>query len=98
MISFAGNVTYPKAVNIQNAAKMVPLDRMFIETDSPYLGPIPFRGKRNEPAYVVETAKFIANLRGISQEELGRTTTENFFRFFQVENPRLENPAAKKGA
>lgn len=93
MISLAGNVTYPKAVNIQNAAKIVPLDRMFIETDSPYLGPIPFRGKRNEPAYVVETAKFIAKLRGISHEELGRTTSENFLRFF-----KLEKPASKKGA
>jgi TatD DNase family protein len=82
MISFAGNVTYPKATNIQQAAKEVPLDRIFIETDSPYLAPIPFRGKRNEPAYVAETAKFIADLRGISVEELGRATTENFYRFF----------------
>ncbi len=60
VISFAGNVTYPKATNIQQAAKTVPLDRMFIETDSPYLAPIPMRGKRNEPAYVMQTAKFIA--------------------------------------
>jgi len=84
MISFAGNVTYPKAQNIQNAAKIVPLERMFIETDSPYLGPIPFRGKRNEPAYVVETAKYIAALRGLSPEEIGRATSENFFRFFKL--------------
>lgn len=86
MISFAGNVTYPKATNIQETAKQVPLDRMFIETDSPYLAPIPYRGKRNEPAYVAETAKFIANLRGISVEELGRATTENFYRFFRINN------------
>ena len=66
VISFAGNVTYPKATNIQRVARIVPLDRMFIETDSPYLAPIPMRGKRNEPAYVAQTAKFIAELRGVS--------------------------------
>lgn len=82
MISFAGNVTYPKSTNIQQTAKEVPLDRMLIETDSPYLAPVPHRGKRNEPAFVVETAKFIAGLRGCNAEELGRATTENFFRFF----------------
>ncbi len=84
VISFAGNVTYPKATNIQQAAKMVPLDRMLIETDSPYLAPIPMRGKRNEPAYVTQTAKFIAQLRGLSPEEIGRNTAENFFRFFNL--------------
>jgi TatD DNase family protein len=100
MISFAGNVTYPKAVNIQQAAKVVPLDRMFIETDSPYLAPIPFRGKRNEPAYVAETAKFIANLRGISPHELAQATTANFFRFFELHIPELNplNPAAQNRA
>jgi TatD DNase family protein len=85
MISFAGNVTYPKATSIQQTAKEVPLDRMFIETDSPYLAPVPHRGKRNEPAYVTETAKFVANLRGISAEALGLATTENFYRFFGIE-------------
>jgi TatD DNase family protein len=100
MISFAGNVTYPKALNIQQAAKTVPLDRMFIETDSPYLAPIPMRGKRNEPAFVAETAKFIANLRGISQQELGQTTSENFFRFFKLAPPNsdLQNPASQNRA
>jgi TatD DNase family protein len=98
MISFAGNVTYPKAVNIQNVAKTVPLDRMFIETDCPYLGPIPFRGKRNEPAYVVETAKFIAQLRRISSEEVAHGTTDNFFRFFHLPKPTSENPAAENRA
>ncbi len=87
MISFAGNVTYPKAVNIQNAAKIVPSDRMFIETDSPYLAPIPMRGKRNEPAYVAQTAKFIAELRGSTPQEIGHQTAANFFRFFGLENP-----------
>jgi len=98
MISFAGNVTYPKALNIQNVAKMVPPDRMLIETDSPYLGPIPFRGKRNEPAYVVETAKFIASLRGLSAAEIGQRTTENFFRFFHRDPRQLENPTPKNRA
>jgi TatD DNase family protein len=87
MISFAGNVTYPKAVNIQNAAKVVPLDRMFIETDSPYLAPIPMRGKRNEPAFIAQTAKFIGELRGVSADEIGHQTAGNFFRFFQLQNP-----------
>lgn len=98
MISFAGNVTYPKAVTIQDVAKMVPLDRMLIETDSPYLGPIPFRGKRNEPAYVVETAKFIANLRDLSAAEVGQRTADNFFRFFRLDTHQLEISATKNGA
>lgn len=93
MISFAGNVTYPKAVNIQAAAKMVPMDRMLIETDSPYLAPVPMRGKRNEPSFVVGTAKFVAGLRNIAVEELGDVTSRNFFRFFE-----LENPAVQRGA
>jgi TatD DNase family protein len=90
VISFAGNVTYPKATNIQHAAKIVPFDRMFIETDSPYLAPIPIRGKRNEPAYVTKTAKFIGELRGVSPEEIGRQTAENFFRFFNLQFPKLK--------
>jgi len=98
MISFAGNVTYPKALNIQQVAKSVPLDRMFIETDCPYLAPIPFRGKRNEPAYVVETARFLAQLRNLSHEEIGRATAENFFRFFHLSSSQPENPAAEKDA
>jgi TatD DNase family protein len=82
VISFAGNVTYPKAQNIRDAAGMVPLDRMFIETDSPYLAPIPYRGKRNEPAFVTEVARQIGQLRGIAPEEVGRVTTQNFYSFF----------------
>jgi TatD DNase family protein len=61
---------------------MVPLDRMFIETDSPYLAPIPHRGKRNEPAFVVEVARTMAGLRGVSCEEIGWQTTHNFYNFF----------------
>jgi TatD DNase family protein len=82
VISFAGNVTYPKAKNIRDAASIVPLDRMFIETDSPYLAPVPHRGKRNEPAYVVAVARTIGELRGISPEEIGVQTAQNFYNFF----------------
>ena len=92
VISFAGNVTYPKATNIQQVAKMVPADRMFIETDSPYLAPIPMRGKRNEPAYVTQTAKFIGDLRGVSPEEIGRQTAVNFFNFFKLKSGDSQNP------
>ncbi len=84
IISFAGNITYPNAQNIRDAASMVPLDRMFVETDSPYLAPIPHRGKRNEPAYVVETARQIGQLRGLSCEEIGLQTTANFHDFFRL--------------
>lgn len=83
-ISFAGNITYPKAQNIRDAAAMTPLDRIFIETDAPYLAPIPHRGKRNEPAFVVEAARQIAELRGLSREEVGHITTANFNRFFHL--------------
>jgi TatD DNase family protein len=81
-ISFAGNVSYAKAENIRQAAKQVPANRMLIETDSPYLPPTPHRGKRNEPSFVVNTAEAIAQLRGVSKEEIGRQTTENFYRLF----------------
>ena len=82
MISFAGNITFPKAQPIRDAAQMVPLDRMLIETDSPYLAPIPHRGQRNEPAFVKEVARQIAELRGVSAEEIGSRTAQNFYNFF----------------
>jgi TatD DNase family protein len=85
MISFAGNVSFPKAQNIRDAAKQVPVDRFFIETDSPYLAPVPHRGKRNEPAFVVETARVIGESRGMTREEVGRAAAGNFRRFFRVE-------------
>ncbi|HZQ67255.1 MAG TPA: TatD family hydrolase [Terriglobales bacterium] len=84
MISFAGNITFPKAQQIRDAAKEVPLDRMLIETDSPYLAPVPYRGKRNEPAFVVETARQLGELRGMSRDDIGRLTTQNFYRFFSL--------------
>jgi TatD DNase family protein len=79
MISFAGNITFPKAQPIRDAAQMVPLDRMLIETDSPYLAPIPHRGQRNEPAFVAEVARQIGELRGLPAEEIGAQTTQNFY-------------------
>jgi TatD DNase family protein len=82
MISFAGNITFPKAQAIRDAAQMVPLDRMLIETDSPYLAPIPHRGQRNEPAFVREVARQIGELRSLPAEEIGSQTTRNFYKFF----------------
>jgi len=82
MISFAGNVTFKKAENLREAAKVVPLDRLLIETDCPFLTPVPFRGKRNEPAYVEHTARFLADFYGISFKELAERTSSNFIAFF----------------
>lgn len=82
MISFAGNITFPKAQPIRNAALVVPLDSMLIETDCPYLAPIPHRGKRNEPAFVQEVAKQIGDLRGKSCDDIGSHTAQNFYQFF----------------
>ena len=84
MISFAGNVTFPKAQQIRDAALEVPLDRMLIETDSPYLAPVPHRGKRNEPAFVKETARKLGELRGLSMEAVGEQTSRNFYKFFKL--------------
>ncbi|HLI62664.1 MAG TPA: TatD family hydrolase [Terriglobales bacterium] len=84
MLSFAGNITYPKAQNIRDAATMAPLDRIFIETDSPYLAPVPHRGKRNEPAFVVEVARQVAASRRLAIEEVGCRTSQNFSDFFKL--------------
>jgi TatD DNase family protein len=88
MISFAGNVTFPKAQQIRDAALQVPLERMLIETDSPFLAPVPYRGKRNEPAFVKEVARQIGELRELSSEEIGARTSENFYRFFSIPEPK----------
>jgi len=77
-LSFGGIVTFPKALEVQEAARTTPSDRILIETDAPYLAPVPRRGKRNEPAFIVETARKLAELRGITPEELERITTANF--------------------
>ena len=84
VISFAGNITYPKAQSIRDAAAMVPLDSMLIETDSPYLAPVPHRGKRNEPAFVRGVASQIGQVRGMPAEEIGVATSENFRSFFKL--------------
>jgi len=84
VISFAGNLTFPKAQQIRDAALEVPLDRMLIETDCPYLAPVPNRGKRNEPSFVKETARKLGELRGLSMEEVGEHTSRNFYDFFKI--------------
>jgi TatD DNase family protein len=81
-LSFAGNLTYPKSQSIRDAATMAPANRILVETDAPFLAPIPHRGQRNEPALVIHTAGTLASLRGISSEELAEVTTENFHRLF----------------
>ncbi len=81
-ISFSGIVTFKKATQIKEVAQKIPLDRMLIETDAPYLAPVPFRGKLNQPAYVKHVAEEIAKLRGISLAEVGAATTRNFGRLF----------------
>lgn len=85
MISFAGNVTFKKAEDLRDVARRVPLDRLFVETDCPYLTPVPFRGRRNEPARVVEVARSLAELHGTTIEEMGRLTARNFARFFSLD-------------
>ena len=84
LISFAGNVTFKKAENLRDAARVVPLDKLLVETDCPFLTPVPFRGKRNEPAYVEHTARFLAEFYGVEFEALAAKTTRNFLDFFQL--------------
>ena len=83
-ISFSGIVSFKNATALHDVAKRVPLERMLIETDSPYLAPVPFRGKTNEPAYVVHVAEAIAKLRGIDVAEVARATSANFFDLFRI--------------
>ena len=84
MISFAGNITFPKAQQLRDAAKEIPLDRILIETDSPFLAPAPHRGKRNEPAFVTEVARKLGEIRGTSTDEMALQTSRNFYRFFSL--------------
>jgi len=83
-ISFAGNLTFKKAEGLRDVARQLPLDRLLVETDCPYLTPEPFRGRRNEPARVVETARCLAEIHGQEREEIGRITSENFVKLFGV--------------
>jgi TatD DNase family protein len=91
-ISFTGILTFKKSQALRDLAAELPADRIMVETDAPYLAPGKFRGKRNEPSYVVEVAKVLAEARGVSLEEISRQTTENFFRLFS------KVPAAKAAA
>ena len=89
MISFAGNSTYPKAQNLRDIAKALPLENLLIETDAPYLAPQPYRGKRNEPAYVAEVARTLASVRDLPAEEVAARTAGNFRRFFRLAKPSV---------
>ncbi|AOJ13585.1 TatD family hydrolase [Burkholderia vietnamiensis] len=83
-ISLSGIVTFKNATDVQDVARRVPLERLLIETDSPYLAPVPYRGKPNEPAYVSHVGRFIAAQRGVAVEALAEATTQNFFRLFRI--------------
>jgi TatD DNase family protein len=83
-ISFSGIVTFKNAVELKEVARRVPLDRMLIETDSPYLAPVPFRGKRNQPAWVRHVGEAVAQLRGVPVDTIARATSANFFRLFNI--------------
>lgn len=87
-VSFSGILTFPKSEELRDIARTVPRDRMIVETDAPYLAPKPFRGKRNEPAYVAHTAEVLAQAIGVFREEIAEITTENAFRIFS-KMPRL---------
>lgn len=82
-ISISGIVTFKNAVELQEVVRKIPLDRLLIETDAPYLAPVPYRGKQNQPAYVKHVAEFIANLKGISTEQVAQQTTDNFKTLFK---------------
>ncbi|TDG04803.1 TatD family deoxyribonuclease [Paraburkholderia guartelaensis] len=86
-ISLSGIVTFKSATDVQEVSRRVPIERLLIETDSPYLAPVPFRGKPNEPAYVSHVGRFIAQQRGLPDAELGAVTTQNFFRLFKIQPP-----------
>jgi TatD DNase family protein len=84
LISFAGNITFPRATKIREVAAEVPLDRMLIETDAPFLAPLPYRGQRNEPGWVTRVAEKVGEIQGIPAEKVASNTANNFFRFFGV--------------
>jgi TatD DNase family protein len=92
-VSFTGILTFKNSQNLRDIAAALPPDRILVETDAPYLAPLPYRGKRNEPAYVAETAKVLASARGVSAEEIARRTTENFFRLFSKVSRQLADAA-----
>ena len=83
-ISISGIVTFKNAEEIRNVVRKLPLDRLLVETDSPYLAPVPYRGKQNQPAYTREVCEYVATLKGLTVEEMARITTENFERLFKI--------------
>jgi TatD DNase family protein len=92
-VSFSGVITFNKSEALRDIARDVPLDRLLVETDAPFLAPTPFRGKRNEPSYVVRTAAALAAVKGVSNDEIARATTDNFFRLYG----KAKRPAAATG-
>jgi TatD DNase family protein len=93
-VSFSGILTYKTAQNLRDAAKVLPEDRLLVETDAPYLAPVPFRGKSNEPAFVAHTLDVLAQTRGVSRDHMASATSANFFRLFD----KVAMPAAFKAA
>ncbi|VEH65127.1 putative deoxyribonuclease [Rodentibacter pneumotropicus] len=83
-ISCSGIITFKNAEAIREAIRYVPLDRLLVETDSPYLAPVPYRGKENQPAYTREVCEYVATLKGVSMEEFAQITTQNFERLFKI--------------
>ncbi|MFA6265994.1 MAG: TatD family hydrolase [Pseudolabrys sp.] len=96
-IGFTGIITFKNGEALRDIAKDLPADRILVETDSPYLAPIPYRGKRNEPSYVVHTARMLAETRGVAEAEIARQTTENFFRLFAKVPRALPGDLRKAG-
>lgn len=94
MVSFSGILTFKNSQDIRDIAKDVPLDRLLVETDAPYLAPVPMRGKRNEPSFVTNTASVLAEVKGVSAEEIHRITSENFFNLFAKIPRPVEFPAS----
>ncbi|MBN9058750.1 MAG: TatD family hydrolase, partial [Rhizobiales bacterium] len=94
-VSFSGILTFKSAQSIRDVAGFVPMDRLLVETDAPYLAPVPHRGQRNEPAYVRDTAAVLAEVKGVSAETIAEATTENFMRLFtKVPRDALAGPTA----
>jgi TatD DNase family protein len=90
-ISLSGIVTFKTAQELRDIARDVPLDRLLVETDAPYLAPVPLRGKRNEPSFITHTATLVAQLKGVTQDELARATSANFFRLFAKAQPPVSS-------
>jgi TatD DNase family protein len=89
-VSFSGVITFNKSEPLREIARDVPMDRLLVETDAPFLAPTPFRGKRNEPSYIVRTAAALAAVKGVSDDEIARATTDNFFRLYK----KAQRPAS----